>query len=107
MTQLSSRIISHYERHATSWDADRQNSAWNDKIWHDLFLANLERWSNSGPWVRLRTTCAQHMADLGFRVTGVDSSLTMISLCRSRLPNHKWIVRDMRELSLKPLQPEM
>ena len=41
MTQLSSRIISHYERHATSLDADRQNSSWNDKIWHDLFLANL------------------------------------------------------------------
>src|SRR5258705_9652092 len=43
---------------------------------------------------------AQHMAERGLRVTGVDSSPTMISFCRSRLPGHEWIVADMRELSL-------
>jgi hypothetical protein len=40
------------------------------------------------------------MAQRGLLVTGVDSSPTMISLCRSRLPDHEWIVADMRELSL-------
>jgi hypothetical protein len=35
------------------------------------------------------------------RVTGVDSSPTMISLCRQRLPVHEWIVADMRKLSLE------
>jgi trans-aconitate methyltransferase len=40
------------------------------------------------------------MADQGLRMTGVDSSPTMISLCRERLPDHEWIVADMRELSL-------
>ena len=43
---------------------------------------------------------AQHMADLGLRVTGVDSSPTMISFCRARLPDHEWIVADMRQLAL-------
>jgi len=40
------------------------------------------------------------MADRGLLVTGVDSSPTMISLCRTRLPDHEWIVADMRKLAL-------
>jgi SAM-dependent methyltransferase len=101
MTHLASRIIEHYERHATAWDCDRQNSAWNDKVWHDLFIDRLM----AGAKV-LDLGCgsgwpvARHMAERGLRVTGVDSSPTMISLCRSRLPDHAWIVADMRKLSL-------
>src|SRR5262249_45378763 len=34
------------------------------------------------------------------RVTGVDSSPTLIELCRQRLPDREWLVADMRELSL-------
>ena len=101
MTHLASRIIEHYERHATAWDSDRQNSAWNDKVWHDRFIDRLAAGAEvldlgcgSGQPV------ARHMAERGLRVTGVDSSPTMISLCRSRLPDHAWIVADMRELSL-------
>jgi trans-aconitate methyltransferase len=40
------------------------------------------------------------MAELGLRVTGVDSSPTMISFCRERLSDHEWIVADMRQLAL-------
>jgi trans-aconitate methyltransferase len=101
MTDLARRIIGHYERHATEWDKDRQNSAWNDKVWHDLFVDRLARGAKvldlgcgSGRPV------AQHMVEQGLHVTGVDSSPTMISLCRSRLPDHEWIVADMRGLSL-------
>jgi trans-aconitate methyltransferase len=36
----------------------------------------------------------------GRRVTGVDSSTTLISLCRNRFPEQEWIVADMRSLSL-------
>jgi SAM-dependent methyltransferase len=101
MMHLASLIIGHYERHATAWDSDRQNSAWNDKTWHSRFVDRLP----TGARV-LDLGCgsarpvAQHMAERGLRVTGVDSSPTMISLCRSRLPDHEWIVADMRELSL-------
>jgi cyclopropane fatty-acyl-phospholipid synthase-like methyltransferase len=101
MTHLASRIIGHYEKHATAWDKDRQNSAWNDQLWHDRFIEHLP------PGARvLDLGCgsgrpvAQHMHEYGLRVTGVDSSPTMISLCRSRLPDHEWIVADMRRLSL-------
>ncbi|HVY59064.1 MAG TPA: class I SAM-dependent methyltransferase [Xanthobacteraceae bacterium] len=101
MTHLASRIIDHYERHAAEWDRDRQSGPWNDKLWHVRFAERL------APGARiLDLGCgsgrpvAQYMAGRGLHVTGVDSSATMISLCRSRLPGHEWIVADMRTLSL-------
>ena len=33
-------------------------------------------------------------------MTGVDSSPTLIGLCRSRFPGETWIAGDMREVSL-------
>src|SRR4051812_37672307 len=102
MNDLARHIISHYERHALAWDADRRRSFWNDKGWHDLFIKALPKGARvldlgcgSGSPV------AQHLAKSGLQVTGVDSSPTMISLCRQRLPEHDWIVADMRTLSLR------
>ncbi len=40
------------------------------------------------------------MVEWGLRVTGVDSSPTMISFCRERLPDQEWIVADMRQIAL-------
>jgi Methyltransferase domain len=39
------------------------------------------------------------MVAQGFRVTGVDSSPTLISLCQARMPDQEWIVGDMRSLA--------
>jgi SAM-dependent methyltransferase len=92
------RIIGHYERHAAAWDEDRARAAWNDKPWHDRFIAMLPKSASvldlgcgSGNPV------ARNMAAHGLKITGVDSSPT----CRDRLPGHIWIVGDMRALSLK------
>src|SRR5262245_25625403 len=101
MADLARRIVGHYEKHAVAWDADRQIGYWNDKIWHDRFIGRL----GMGATV-LDLGCgsgrpvAHHMAELGLRVTGVDSSPTMISFCRERLSDHEWIVADMRQLAL-------
>jgi hypothetical protein len=43
---------------------------------------------------------AVNLVGHGLRVTGVDSSPTLISLSRSRLPDQEWLVADMRTLSL-------
>ena len=101
MTDLSERIISHYERHALAWDADRRNAGWNDKRWLDKFVealpqgaAILDLGCGAGEPI------ARHLAEAGFRVTGVDASPTFISLCRSRMPDQEWIVADMRSVSL-------
>ena len=82
MTDFASKIVGHYENHAVAWDRDRQNSYWNDKVWHDRFIGRLGKGATvldlgcgSGRPV------AQHRVELGLRVTGVDSSPT-----RFRLP---------------------
>ncbi len=100
-TELAGRIIGHYERHACNWDADRREADWNDKPWHDRFIATLPSAASvldlgcgSGSPV------ARYMVECGLHVTGVDASPTFISLCRQRLPNHEWFVEDMRSLRL-------
>jgi SAM-dependent methyltransferase len=91
------RIIPHYERHAHAWDVDRRRGVWNDKPWHDRFVAALPTGASvldlgcgSGAPVAL------NMVVCGLTVTGIDASPSLISLCRQRMPNHRWIVGDMR-----------
>ena len=97
MNELADRIIPHYERHAHAWDADRRKHGWNDKPCHDRFIAALPSTASvldlgcgSGAPVAL------NMVAHGLRVTGVDSSTSLISLCRGRMPGQEWIVGDMR-----------
>jgi len=43
---MADRIIDHYEHHARDWDADRNcyvAHPWNDKPWHDRFVAAMPR----------------------------------------------------------------
>jgi SAM-dependent methyltransferase len=104
MKEAADRVIAHYERHALAWDADRNHNAqeWNDKPWHERFVAAL---AERGATV-LDLGCgsgspvAAFLAKRGCHVTGVDASPTLISLCRERLPAHEWLVADMRLLEL-------
>ena len=43
---------------------------------------------------------ARYLTEAGHRVTGVDSSPTLIDLCRVRFPDQTWIAGDMRKISL-------
>jgi SAM-dependent methyltransferase len=102
MEDAANRIIAHYERHALSWDADRRAAGWVDKPCVERFLSLLPK-----PATILDLGCgggspvALHMVAQGFRVTGVDSSATLISLCRTRMPDQEWIVGDMRLVALE------
>jgi SAM-dependent methyltransferase len=101
MTDLANSIAAHYERHATEWDADRRKSGWNDKCWHDRSVEALpERASVLDLGCGGGAPVAVNLVAHGLCVTGVDSSPTLISLSRSRLPEQEWIVADMRSLSL-------
>ncbi len=104
MNGLADRIVAHYERHARNWDADRNadGDLWSDRPWHERFVAALpgrgatilDLGCGSGSPV------AKYLAGHGLHVTGIDSSPTLISLCRERLPDHEWQVGDMRLLQL-------
>jgi SAM-dependent methyltransferase len=102
MNDLADRIVAHYERHASDWDADRRRLGWNDKVWHDRLVALLQKGARV-----LDLGCgggmpvASHLVAQGMRVTGVDASPSLIALCRERLPDEEWIVADMRGLTLE------
>ena len=95
-------IVAHYERHATAWDADRRAAEWGDKPYIERFLQSLPQGASV-----LDLGCgggdpvALHMAAHGFRVTGIDGSPTLISLCAERMPEQEWMVGDMCSLSLQ------
>lgn len=97
----AAKIVQHYERHALAWDADRRAGHWNDRPYIEKFLSLLPEGANV-----LDLGCgggspvALHMVEGRFRVTGVDSSPKLISLCRSRMPSQEWRVADMRSLDL-------
>jgi SAM-dependent methyltransferase len=101
MSDLSEKIIAHYERHAAHWDADRRRLGWNDRTWHDRFAALLPEGASV-----LDLGCgggapvAGDLVARGIRMTGVDSSQHLIALCRERMPEQEWIVSDMRGFQL-------
>ena len=94
------RIIGLYERHAHAFDAGRGQSLI-ERPWLDRFLALVP---HGGSVLDLGCGAgepiARHLIAAGCAVTGVDSSPTMIALCQSRFPDARWIVADMRGLSL-------
>ena len=101
MRELAGKIIDHYERHARAWDADRGAAGWTDKPWHDRFAAALPAGAaildlGCGSGVPV----ARFYVERGFRVTGIDSSPSMIAMCRERLPGREFLAGDMRSLRL-------
>lgn len=102
VNELADRIGGHYERHARAWDADRRRLGWTDRPW-------LERFAEALPpgGTVLDLGCgggapvANMMTGRGLLVTGVDTSPTLIGLCRERMPQQEWIVADMRRLTLR------
>ncbi len=99
---LADRIIAHYEKHGRDWDADRRAHGWNDKPWHDRFIAALAQGASV-----LDLGCgggspvALNLVKCGLNVTGVDASATLVALCRDRMPRQQWIIGDMRSVSLR------
>jgi SAM-dependent methyltransferase len=94
------RIIDLYERRAGDYDRDRSRSL-QEKGWLDLFL---QRVRPIGTVLDLGCGMGEpvgrYLLDQGYQVVGVDSSATLIALCRTRFPHAEWLVGDMRCLDL-------
>lgn len=93
-------IISLYERQALDFDRNRSRSL-QEKAWLDRFLGHVRP---SGTVLDLgcgmAEPIARYLIETGVRVVGVDSSSSLIEMCRSRFPDLEWLVADMRQLAL-------
>ena len=94
------RIVGLYEENAAAWDTARGRDL-HERQWVDAFTAQLPKGASildlgcgSGEPI------AHHLIQSGYRVTGIDSSPSLIGLCRQRLPEGEWLVGDMRALDL-------
>lgn len=89
------RIAELYQRHASAFDAARRGS-FPERTWLERFERMLPRGAEL-----LDLGCgggepiARFLVDHGHRLTGVDTSATLINLARTRFPRHKWIEADM------------
>ena len=97
---MHERIIGLYEENAAAWDAQRGRDLF-EKPWLNRFMAVLP----AGGTI-LDIGCgmgepiARYLIECGFRVTGVDSSPSLIELARTRFPDQEWLTADMRKLEL-------
>jgi SAM-dependent methyltransferase len=93
-------IIDLYERHARDYDRDRARSL-QEKTWLDRFLDYVPP---SGTVLDIgcgmAEPIARYLIEAGRHVAGVDSSPTMIEMCRARFAHAEWVVADMRQLAL-------
>jgi SAM-dependent methyltransferase len=99
--QAHERIIGLYEENAAAWDRLR-GRALDEREWMDAFTARLPEGASvldigcgSGEPI------ARHLIESGYRITGLDSSPSLIALCRERFPDHEWLVADMRAFDLQ------
>jgi SAM-dependent methyltransferase len=102
MSSEAGQIIDIYQRKALDWVRDRERpGGLMEKSWLDRFRALL---SPAGSILDIGCGSAapisRYLVEAGHPVAGVDSSATLIDLCRDRFPAHEWIVADMRKLAL-------
>jgi SAM-dependent methyltransferase len=96
----SERVIGLYERHAADFDRERGRSLV-ERAWLDRFIALLPPCASvldlgcgSGEPI------ARYLLSRGLQVTGIDSSPSLIALCKERFPQGRFAVADMRTLDL-------
>jgi SAM-dependent methyltransferase len=101
MNPHADSIIDLYERHAYGYVADRGSQLGNEGAWLDRFTEHLPQGAKI-----LDLGCgsaepiARHLIEQGFAVDGVDTSPTLIALCRSRFPDRCWHIADMRTFAV-------
>ncbi len=100
MSNASRDVIGLYTEHGADFDKERGRSL-AEKPWLDRFTSLLP---GGGSILDIGCGSGEPIAGYfianGYDVTGIDASLPLIELCRSRFPENLWAVADMRELAL-------
>ncbi len=97
MAGEDANVAALYERHALAFDRMRGRNLF-EKPWLEHFIALMPR---RGHVLDLGCGAAEpmaaHLIKRGFHLSGVDTSETMIGLCRERFSGMAWYVADMRK----------
>jgi len=94
------RIIGLYEENAAAWDRQRGRDLF-ERPWMERFAALLpEGGSILDIGCGTGEPIARFFIERGYAVTGVDSSPSLIAICRERFPHRDWHAADMRSLNL-------
>lgn len=97
---MRERIASLYEENARAFDRQRGRDLI-ERAWLDRFTAQLpEGAAILDVGCGMGEPIARYLIQGDLRLTGVDSSASMIAMCRERFPEQQWIVSDMRALTL-------
>ncbi|CUX16894.1 MULTISPECIES: class I SAM-dependent methyltransferase [Agrobacterium] len=100
MSDASRDVIKLYTVHGGDFDSARGRSL-AEKPWLDRFTSLLP---DGGSILDIGCGSGEPIAGYfiakGYDVTGIDASLPLIELCRSRFPENLWGAVDMRELAL-------
>jgi len=100
MSSEANQIVSLYERHAQAYDTARSRSLF-EKSWLDRFLALVPAGGSVlDIGCGMGEPIARYVIERGHAVTGVDSSSSLIDLCKSRFSAQSWLAADMRSLAL-------
>ena len=96
------RIIGLYEETAAAWADARREATPHERPHHQAFADALAPGASvldigCGSGVPV----ARFLLERGIAVTGIDSSPSLIAMCRSRFPAAEWQVCDMRRLDLQ------
>jgi SAM-dependent methyltransferase len=102
MSSEAEGIIDLYQRKALDWVRNREHSGGlMEQSWLDRFRALAP---SNGSILDIgcgsAVPIARYLIEAGHRVTGIESSATLIDLCRDRFPAQEWFVADMRTLAL-------
>src|SRR5258708_30994703 len=93
-------IIDLYERHARDYDRDRSR-ALQERSWVERFRGHVRPTGTVlDIGCGMAEPIARYLIEAGYRVVGVDSSPSLIEMCRARFPHQEWLVADMRQLAL-------
>jgi SAM-dependent methyltransferase len=98
---MHERIVGLYEGNAAAWDRLRGPEPRHERVWLERFA---DRLPAGGKVLDIGCGSGQPIArwliGRGFRVAGVDSSPSLIALCRARFPAAEWRVADIRQMVL-------
>lgn len=98
---MHERIVGLYEENAAAWDIQRGRDL-HERAWLERFAALLPPGGSVlDIGCGMGEPIAAWLIGRGFRVTGVDSSPSLIALATRRFPEQSWQVADMRELALE------